>query len=96
MVELHGIANASSALANLPMITFAGNKLSVSLMFDCVLGHCQLISKSVGVVMATPRSDCSLSPHQRLSHIWSLLLHLYFCAFEMCLEDKKGNMEREE
>lgn len=30
MVELHGIANANSALANLPMITFAGNKLSVS------------------------------------------------------------------
>ncbi|VUZ49417.1 unnamed protein product [Hymenolepis diminuta] len=28
MVELHGIANANSALANLPMITFAGNKLS--------------------------------------------------------------------
>ncbi|KAM3185787.1 hypothetical protein ACTXT7_005647 [Hymenolepis weldensis] len=29
MVELHGIANANSALANLPMITFAGNKLSL-------------------------------------------------------------------
>lgn len=31
MVELHGIANANSALANLPMISFAGKRLSVSL-----------------------------------------------------------------
>ncbi|KAL5109786.1 Heterogeneou nuclear ribonucleoprotein L [Taenia crassiceps] len=28
MVELHGIANANSALANLPMISFAGKRLS--------------------------------------------------------------------
>uniref|UniRef100_A0A158QHT0 RRM domain-containing protein n=1 Tax=Rodentolepis nana TaxID=102285 RepID=A0A158QHT0_RODNA len=66
MVELHGIANANSALANLPMITFAGNKLSGQLSRQ---QHIVEVTQPFTLLDGTPSfKDFTNSRNNRYTH----------------------------
>nr|CDS35017.2 heterogeneous nuclear ribonucleoprotein l [Hymenolepis microstoma]CDS35018.2 heterogeneous nuclear ribonucleoprotein l [Hymenolepis microstoma] len=86
MVELHGIANANSALANLPMVTFAGNKLS-TLNEDLVCGN---VNNDHDTVNAVNHLQSHLS--QSVSHSCSFF-HL---SPYSCIPPTQGQLSRQQ